>query len=135
MHEYHYNYIKIKFDAKLLFTDADSLTYELKREDIYEDFYKDKDLFDFSNYPEDSKFYDPSNMTEIGKMKDKSNGKINTEFLGLKPKMYSLLDVDGIENRKGKRVNSVFARNIRHKEYLNVLTNKKTMRPKMKRIQ
>ena len=38
LHDYDYNYIKIKFDAKLLFTDTDSLTYEIKTEDIYEDF-------------------------------------------------------------------------------------------------
>ena len=46
MYDYHYNYIKRKFDAKLLFTDIDSLTYEIKTEDACEDFYKDKDLCD-----------------------------------------------------------------------------------------
>ena len=34
-----------------MFTDTDSLVYEIKREDVYEDFYKDKNLFDFSDYP------------------------------------------------------------------------------------
>ena len=53
-------------DAELLFADTDSLTYEIKTEDIYEDFYKDKDWYGFSNYPEDSKFYDPFNRNEIG---------------------------------------------------------------------
>ena len=41
MYNFHYNYIKIKFDAKLLFTDADSLTYEIKTDDVCEDFYED----------------------------------------------------------------------------------------------
>ena len=41
MYDFHYNYIKIKFDAKLLFTEADSLTYEIKTDDVYEDFYED----------------------------------------------------------------------------------------------
>ena len=37
--------------AKLLFTDTDSLVYEIKTNDVYEDFYEDKELFDFSDYP------------------------------------------------------------------------------------
>ena len=54
MYDYPYIYIKIKFDAKLLFTDTDSFTYEIKtEEDIYEMFFKDKDLIDFSNYSKD----------------------------------------------------------------------------------
>ena len=93
MYDFYYNYITRKFDAKLLFTETGSLTYEIKTEDIYEDFYKDKDLFDFSNYPEELKFVDPSNRNEIGKMKDEYMGKINIEFVGLKSKMYSLSHV------------------------------------------
>ena len=61
MHEFHYKYIKSKFDAKLLFTDTDSLVYEIKTEDIYEDFYQNKSLFNFSDYPSDSKFFNPVN--------------------------------------------------------------------------
>ena len=57
MYEFHYKYIKSKFDAKLLFTDTDSLVYEIKTEYVYEDFYQDKNLFDFSDYPLDSKFF------------------------------------------------------------------------------
>ena len=51
MYEFYYKYIKNKFYAKLLFTDTDSLVYEIKRKDVYEDFYLDKDLFDLSDYP------------------------------------------------------------------------------------
>ena len=42
-----------KIDAELLFTNTDSLTYEIKSEDVSEDFHKDKHLFDLSNYPKD----------------------------------------------------------------------------------
>ena len=58
MYEFHYKYIKSKFDAKLLFTDKDSLVYKIKTEDVYEDFHKDKNLLDFSDYPLKSKFFD-----------------------------------------------------------------------------
>ena len=135
--DYHYNYIKRKFDAKLLFTDTDSLVYEIKTEEgVYEDFYKVKDLFDFSNYPKDSKFYDPSNIKEIGKMKDESERKTKHEFVGLKSKMYSIKDVDGKEKNTGKGVNSAVAvENTKHKKGLDVLFNKKVVRHAMKGIQ
>ena len=36
MYDYHYHYIKKKIDDKLLFTDTDSLVYEIKtEEDVY----------------------------------------------------------------------------------------------------
>ena len=70
LYDYHWKAIKRKFDAKLLFTDTDSLIYEIKTKDIYEYFYEDKYSHDLSNYPEDSRFYDHSKMNEIGKMKE-----------------------------------------------------------------
>ena len=59
MYKFHYEYIKNKFDARLLFTDTDSLVYEIKTEDVYEDFYADQNLFHFSDYSLNSKFFDP----------------------------------------------------------------------------
>ena len=78
----------------MLFTDTDSLIYEIKTKDVYENFSEDKSLFDFSDYPEDSKFFYPVNKKVVGKMKNKFKGKIISEFVGLKSKMYSLIDVD-----------------------------------------
>ena len=46
MYDFHYNFIKKNFDAELLFTDTDSLTYEIKSENVYEEFLKWKDLFE-----------------------------------------------------------------------------------------
>ena len=63
----HYNYIKKKYgdNDKLLFTDTDSLTYHIKTEDAYADFYRDKELFDNSDYPSDSPFYFNQNKKKI----------------------------------------------------------------------
>ena len=105
MYGFHYNFIKQHFDAELLFTDTDSLTHEIKSEDIYEEFFKHKDMFDFSNYPEDSKFFDQTNKEVIGKMQDESEGKIIDEFVGLKSKMYSMKNIDGKESNTAKGVN------------------------------
>ena len=79
----------------MLFTDTDSLTYEKESEDVYEEFFKHKHLFDFSNYPEDSKFFDETNKIVMGKIEDESEGKIINEFVGLKSKMYFIKNIDG----------------------------------------
>ena len=97
----------------------------MKTGDIYEDFYKDKHLFDVSNYPKDSKFFDPDNEKVIGKMKDESKGKANDEFVALKSKMHSIKDAGGKENNKGKGINQNVVKNTKHEEYINVLFNKK----------
>ena len=59
MYDFHYNYIKKKYNnrARLLFTDTDSLTYEIEAEDVYKDFWNDKDMFNNSDYPESSPYY------------------------------------------------------------------------------
>ena len=89
----------------MLFTDTGSLVYEIKTENVYEDFYQEKNLFDLSDYPLDSKFFDPVNERVIGKIKDEFKGKIIGEFTGLKSKMYSLISVDNEEVRNAKGVN------------------------------
>ena len=90
MYDFHCNLIKKKNDPELLFTDTDSLAFETKSEDVYEEFFKHKHLFDSSNYLKDSKFFDETNKKVIGKMKDEFGGVIITEFVGLKSKMYSI---------------------------------------------
>ena len=105
MCDFHYNFIKNYFEAKLFFTDTDRLPYEIKSEDVYEEFFKHKHLFDYSNYPKDSKFFDPTNKKVIGKMKDVSEGKIIGEFIGLKSKIHSMLLDVGKESNTAKGVN------------------------------
>ena len=94
MYDFYYNFIEKNFDAELLFTDTDSLTYEIKSKDIYEEFFKWKDLFDFSNYSKDSKFFNETNKKVIGKMKDEFRGVIIIEFVGLRSKINSIKKID-----------------------------------------
>ena len=131
MYDFHCSFIKKHFDAELLFTDTHSLTCGIKSEDVYEEFFKHKHLFDFSNYPKDSKFFDPTNKNVIGKMKDESEGKIIDEFVGLKSKMYSMKNIDGKESNTAKGVNIA----IEFNELKDTLFNKKTVRNKMRGIQ
>ena len=122
--------LKKNFDAELLFTNTDSLAYEIKSKNVDEEFFKSKDLFDFSNYSKDSKFYDESNKKVIGKMKDEMGGFIIDEFIGLKSKMHAIKKVDGRETNTAKGVR--FATEFN--EFEDVFFNKKIIRHKMKRI-
>ena len=58
MNEFHYKYTGTKYNnhSKLLFTYTDSLVCKIEKNDVYEDFYEDKDLFDFSDYPQTHNF-------------------------------------------------------------------------------
>ena len=139
MHNFHYNFVKKHVDAELLFTDTDSLTYETKSEDVYEDFLKPKHLFDLSNYPKDSKFYYAVNEGVIVKMKDQHKGKPITKLIWLKWKMYCIISDDDTEANTAKCVNIW----IEFNEYKDVLffwknnqtQNEKNSKVKKKKIE
>ena len=136
MYDFHYNYIKKKYpEAQLLFTDTDSLCYHIKTEDIYSDFFADRELFDNSDYPSDSKFYFSENKKVIGKFKDETAGVPIREFIGLKSKMYSIsLDNEKFSKKaKGVKKN-VIRKGISHGDYLDVLNQSKVIHHKMKTI-
>ena len=87
MYDFHYNYIKRKYGdkAKLLFTDTDSLMYEIETEDFYKDIRADvKYRFDTSDYPPDHPSGIPSgfNKKVLGMFKDEAGGKVIDEFMG-----------------------------------------------------
>ena len=130
MYQFHYDYVLKTFDnLKLLFTDTHSLVYEIKDENVYEQCFKDKELFDFSGYSKDSIYFHDSNKKKLGKMNDEFNGNKIDEFVRLKCKMYSLIS-NNVEVNKAKSVNL----KLKHKEYVDVLFKKKVLRHKMKRI-
>ena len=137
MYDFHYNYIKEKYGdrAKLLFTDMDSLTYEIEAEDVYQDFLNDKDMFDNSGYPENSPYYCNADKKVTGKFKDEACGVPITEFAGLKSKMYSYIKSDerGGRTTKGIKKN-VIKNNIKHEDYKNVLLNNEQLHHKMNTI-
>ena len=83
MYQFHYDYIKNKYDnkSKLLFTDTDSLLYEIKTKNAYKDLSSKKEMLDFSNYSTKSK-HDNSNKLVIGKIKDETGALQLKNLLG-----------------------------------------------------
>ena len=135
MYDFHYNYIKPKYGekAKLLFTDTDSLMYEIETEDFYKDISKDvKDRFDTSDYPENHPSGIPTGINKkvLGMFKDEAAGKRIKEFVGLRAKLYSFIMEDGKENKRCKGVKKqVVESSITHEDYKTCLrTGKEQLR-------
>ena len=137
MYDFHHNYIKKKYGdkAKLLFTDTDSLTYEIEAEDVYRDFWNDKEKFDNSDYIESSPYFDKTNKKVIGKFKDEAAGVPIHEFIGLRSKMYSYMkdDQKGGKTAKGIKKNTI-KKDITHENYKQTLFENKQMHHTMKTI-
>ena len=135
MFDFHYKYIKPKYGkkAKLLFTDTDSLLYEIETEDFYKDISKDvKDRFDTSDYPKNhpSVIVTGINKKVLGMFKDEAAGKNITEFVGLRAKLYSYKMEEGKENKKCKGIKkAVVEKSITHEDYKTCLkTGKEQLR-------
>ena len=112
MSEFHYNYTKPKYGddlhlqgpqhLKLCYMDTDSLIYQIKTEDFYADITDDfPKRFDTSGY---HPLPIGLNKNVIGLMKDELGGAIMTEFVALRPKLYSYRKPDGTEDKKCKRI-------------------------------
>ena len=149
MYDFHYDYIKLKYGekAELLFTDTDSLMYEIETEDFYKDISPDvHSMFDTSNYPSrhPSGIKIGVNKKVIGMFKDEAGGEVITKFVGLRAKNYTytydhliglasllfLFGEDGAEHKKCKGIKKcVTKNNITFKDYETCLfTNTKQLR-------
>src|SRR5688572_28746952 len=130
MFDFHYNYIKKKYGdrSKLLFTDTDSLAYEIKTDDFYTDIASDvRSRFDTSDYPKDhtSGIETGVNKKVIGMFKDEAAGKQIEEFVGLRSKLYSY-KMAGMDHKKCKGLKkNVVKKSITHEDYRNCLFTKR----------
>jgi hypothetical protein len=134
MYNFHYNVMKKKFRDKLqlLYTDTDSLLYEISDCDVYQELESLKEYFDFSNYPPSHKLYSPEGKRVPGLFKDEASGQNILEFVGLRSKMYSfiLAKSDGKfkETKTAKGVKkSIISRELHHKDFFNCLMQQNQM--------
>ena len=127
IYSFHYDYIlpKFKNNAKVLYTDTDSLIYEFKCDDIYQNMKDDIHRFDTSDYPENNRFGMPRcNKKVLGLMKDECSGCMAVECVCVRSKLYGLRMANGEEQKKAKGVKtSVVKKTITFDDYLNCLMN------------
>ena len=135
MFNFHYSYIKEKYKSKaeLLFTDTDSLMYQIHTDDFYDDISNDiLEKFDTSDYPPSHPSGIPTGVNKkvIGMFKDEVAGRQITHFIGLRPKLYTFKIEDGYTSKKCKGVKkSVVKKGIDFEHYFECLfTGEKQMR-------
>ncbi|XP_078032837.1 uncharacterized protein LOC144467773 [Augochlora pura] len=125
LYDFHYSYMKSNFQTrcKILYTDTDSLIYQIDCDDVYETIKRDIDRYDTSNYDENNVYGVPiANKKVVGLMKDEKGGKIITEFVGLRAKMYAIRVQGEDEEKKIKGINkNVTAKCINFDDYLKCL--------------
>ncbi|GBN08935.1 hypothetical protein AVEN_174617-1 [Araneus ventricosus] len=127
MYDFHYNVIMKKYGdkARLLFTDTDSLCYEITTGDLNKDLERMKNYLDFSDYPKDHPLYSDENKKKIGYFKDELNGQPCLEFIDLRSKMYSILS-ERDEKQTAKCIyKSVRQQQLKHVNYRQCLLSRK----------
>ena len=133
IYEFHYDYMVPKYGLeklKLCYMDTDFLVYDIKTEDFYEDIANDVEArFDTSGYSKTDFRLLPigANKKVIGLMKDELGGKIMTEFVALRPKLYSYKVLDGSEDKKCKEINKcVVIKTLTFEDYKTCLFSNST---------
>jgi hypothetical protein len=131
MYSFHYDYMLPTFgesNLNLLYSDTDSMIYEIKNVDFYEKIKPDiNDWFDTSGYPIPNPYnYTHINKKVLGKMKDELDGVIILEFVGLRSKLYAVRP-DGIKEKKvAKGVTKAALRSVSFEDYIECLDTSKT---------
>ena len=126
MYDFYYKTLKPRYPegkVRLLYTDTDSLILQVYTKDIYDDMKKNLDEYDTSNYSPDHPLFSNTNKKIIGKFKDELGGKVMTEFIGIRPKMYSYVGEESGKRAKGVK-KSILQNGITHEDYKTCLFEK-----------
>ena len=127
MYKFRYDFMKNKVNIfTLLYADTDSFIYEIIGEDFYEIMHKHKELFDLSN--QNSKNFCNHNKKVPEKMKNEYAGIPIYEYIAIKPKMYSILNVHNYEESVYKGHSS----DIKYDQFKDTNSNKKVIKHNMR---
>ena len=131
MYDFCYTQLKTQYgeSCQLLYTDTDILLLEIETEEVYKDMAQNQTLYDTSDYPQVHPLYSSANKKVLGKFKDECAGRAVAEYVGLRPKMYPILEDGGKNTKKAKGVKkNVVKKHIRHEQYKEALFEKQTFR-------
>jgi len=138
MYDFHYNHVVKQYNnkARLLFTDTDSLCHHIKTADLYKDMEQDLELYDTSNFDKKHSLYSVKHEKALGKFKSETGSKAPLEFVGLRPKMYSLrvigdkIPMDDENDKRKLRAKGIkksyTKKHIQHSDFINTLTTRES---------
>ena len=130
MYQFHYDYMIPKYGdrLKLCYMDTDSLVYHIKTKEFYADIADDvQNGFNTSGYIPDRPLPVGLNKKVIGLMKDELGGAIMTEFVALRPKLYSYKKLDGSEDKKCRGIKKcIVKKTLIFEDYKTCLFNDST---------
>ena len=134
MFSFQYEYVKKKWEkAEVLYTDTDSLVLKIETEDFFKDISGDvAEWFDTNEFAKDHPAVleglpiVKENKKKIGLMKDECNGKIVTEWVALRPKLYSFLTENGEKQKAKGLTKSMKNKSLRHENFLKCLKTGKS---------
>ena len=127
MYTFYRDFVQKKCKCVLLFTDTDSLCFETD-EEFYEIMHKCFEFSDLSNFPKDSKYYCADNKKVPGKIIDEYGDTAIKNFIELKSKIFSIVDLNECEKNTYKGHYS----NIIYYDFEDVFSNKKILRHRVK---
>jgi hypothetical protein len=121
--------------VKMLYSDTDSMLVGVETENLYTDLKDMKEHFDFHKYPLEHPLFDEENKMKVLKFKDELDGRIMLEYVGLKPKMYSmkyLTKEDTYDVKQScKGVTYAVKKGLHHDKYKEVLDSGESIRRQM----
>lgn len=131
MYDFLYDFLKPKFGAAVTaaYMDTDSFILEFCGVNPFEKLSREEieDRFDTSNMSDDNVYGLPIvNKKVLGMMKDENSGRIMTEFVGLRSKMYAIKVEDGRVTKKSKGVQRSVLKKYNIDNYKDCLFNRKT---------
>ena len=129
MFSFQYEYVKKKWEkSEVLYTDTDSLVLKIETDDFFKDISGDvAEWFDTNEFAKDHPAVleglpiVKENKKKIGLMKDECGGKILTEWVALRPKLYSFLTENGEKQKAKGLAKSMKNKSLRHENFLKCL--------------
>lgn len=132
LYDFYYNVLKAHYGdrAKLVYCDTDSLITETETPDLLTEYSQEpfKSYIDTSNFSPSHSLYSTDNKGKLGFLKSEVRERTSSEFVGVKPKCYSILLADGDRLSSAKGVPKFIKKKIAHQRYKDALFQKQTFK-------